>query len=100
SVEQRVLVHTVPCIAARIAHDPGSVEHIVEAVVGMPVYPKARASSIDQTFGIGNEARIQQRIGESRMDALSRWSMVGDYDGRPVMRFGQLACEPFGVDIE
>ena len=38
-VEQRVLVHSVFGITTRIAHHARSFLKIVEAVVGMPVYP-------------------------------------------------------------
>jgi hypothetical protein len=59
-IEQRILVHAVPHISAWIAHHPRSVQEIVEAIVGMSMYPQARTASIDQPLGIGNEASVQQ----------------------------------------
>src|SRR6266849_1137432 len=38
-IEQRVLVHAVPRISAWIAYHPRSIQEIVEAVVGMSMYP-------------------------------------------------------------
>src|SRR5688500_7249915 len=71
-IEQSILIHAVLGIAPWIAQHPGSVHGIGEAVVGMPVDPKARKAPVDQVLGVRNEARIHQRIGKSRMDALAR----------------------------
>ena len=80
-IEQWILIDSILRIPAWIAHYPRSIHEIVEAVVGMSVYPESRAAAVDQVFGIGDEARIQKRIGKSGMDAFARGCMVGDDHG-------------------
>ena len=71
-VEQGIFVHAILRVAARIAHNSRSVQHIVEAVMRMAMYPQARAPSVDQMFGVGNEARVQERESAKRGCILFR----------------------------
>ena len=59
---------------------------VVEAVVRMSMDPQLRAIGAEQVFGIRNEAGVQQRVGEPRMNALPRRRVMGDHHCRSGMR--------------
>src|SRR5438477_9407418 len=57
-IEAWILVHSVLSVSARIAQHPSPVEDIVEAVVRMPVYPQARATTVDEPLRVRNETGV------------------------------------------
>lgn len=99
-IEHRVFVHSALGIAAWIADDARPVQNVVEAVMGMTVNPQARATLAQEVLGIGNEAGVEQRVGEPWVDAPARRSVMGDDDRRAVMGRVEPVIEPGRVALE
>jgi len=49
-IEERVLVHSGPCISTRIAHHPRATDLVVEAVVRMAVDPQLGLLFAEEMF--------------------------------------------------
>ena len=64
------------------------------------VNPPLGSMGTDQMLGVGDEARIQQRTGKSRVDAARRRRVMRDDNRRPCMGHVQRAVEPGGVALK